>query len=112
MHDTELLTLLTSCLTTIKKHVIKYCKKVYERFGKNLFWSIKNSCEILNKLRSRGFRASSLYTYDFSTLYTTLSHNLIKDTLVDFIVIERIFQGKALFLLHVMIKMLSSHLMQ
>ena len=110
MHDTELLTLLTSCLTTIKNHVIKYCEKVYERSGKNLFWSIKNSCEILNKLRSRGFRASSLYTYDFSTLYTTLSNNLIKDTLVD--LIERIFQGKALFLLHVMIKMLSSHLMQ
>ena len=69
----------TSCLTTIKNHVIKYCEKVYERSGKNLFWSIKNSCEVLNKLKSRGFRASSLSTYDFSTLYTTLPHNLIKD---------------------------------
>ena len=28
---------------------------------------------------------SSLSTYDFSTLYTTLSHNLIKDILVDLI---------------------------
>ena len=52
---TELSKLLTSCLTTIKKHVIKYCEKVYERSGKNLFWSIKNSCEVLNKLKSRGF---------------------------------------------------------
>ena len=50
---------------------------------KNLFWSIKNSCEVLNKLKSRGFRASSLSTYDFSTLYTTLPYNLIKDKLVD-----------------------------
>ena len=33
--------LLTSCLTAVKKHVIKYCEKVYERSGKNLFWSIK-----------------------------------------------------------------------
>ena len=82
--------LLTSCLTTIKNHVIKYCEKVYERSGKNLFWSIKNSCEVLNKLKSRGFRASSLFTYDFSTLYTTLPHNLIKDKLVD--LIERTFQ--------------------
>ena len=48
---TELSKLLTSCLTTIKNHVIKYCEKVYERFGKNLFWSIKNSCEVLNKLK-------------------------------------------------------------
>ena len=87
---TELSKLLTSCLTTIKNHVIKYCEKVYERSGKNLFWSIKNSCEVLNKLISRGFRASSLSTYDFSTLYTTLPPNLIKDKLVD--LIERTFQ--------------------
>ena len=56
----ELSKLLTSCLNTIKNHVIKYCEKVYERSGKNLFWSIKNSCEVLNKLKSRGFRAFSL----------------------------------------------------
>ena len=108
---TELSKLLTSCLTTIKNHVIKYCEKVYERSGKNLFRSIKNSCEVLNKLKSRGFRASSLSTYDFSTLYTTLPHNLIKDKLVD--LTERTLKkGKALFILHVMIGMLSSHLMQ
>ena len=52
---TELSILLTSCLTAIKNHVIKYCKTVYEMFGKNLFLSIKNSGEILNKLQSRGF---------------------------------------------------------
>ena len=40
-----------------------------------------NSCEVLNKLNSRSFRASSLSTYDFSTLYITLPHNLIKDKL-------------------------------
>ena len=47
--------------------------------GKNLLRSIKNSGEILNKLKSRGFKASGLSTYDFSTLYTTLPHNLIKE---------------------------------
>ena len=73
---TELSKLLTSCLTAIRKHVIRYCVKVYERSGKNLFWSIKNSNEVLNKLKSRSFRASSLSTYDFSTLYTTLPHIL------------------------------------
>ena len=51
---------------------------------------MKNSCEVLNKLKSRSFRASSLSTYDFSTLYTTLPHNFIKDKLVD--LIERTFQ--------------------
>ena len=82
---TELSILLTSCLTAIKNHVFKYCTTVYERNGKNLFWSIKNSGEILNKLKSRGFQASGLSTYDFSTLYTTLPHNLIKDKLTELI---------------------------
>ena len=43
----ELSILLTSCLTAIENHVIKYCTTVYERNGKSLFWSIKNSGEIL-----------------------------------------------------------------
>ena len=76
---------MTSCLTAIKNHVIKYCIIVYERNGKILFCSIKKSGEILNKLKSRGFLAYSLSTYDFSTLYTTLPHNLIKEKLTELI---------------------------
>ena len=82
---TELSKLLSSCLTAVKNHVIRYCEKVYERSGKNLFWSIKNSGEVLNKLKSRGFRATSLSTYDFYTLCTTLTHNLIKEKLINLI---------------------------
>ena len=50
-----------------------------------MFWSIKNSGEVLNKLNSRGFRATSLSTYDFSTLSTTLPHNLIKEKFINLI---------------------------
>ena len=82
---TEQSILLTSCLTAIKKHVIKYCTTVHERNDKKLFWSIKNSGEILNKLKSCGFLASGLSTYDFSILYTTLLHNLIKEKLTELI---------------------------
>ena len=82
---TELSKLLTSCLTAVNNHVIRYYVKVYERSGKNLFWSIKNSGEVLNKLKSRGFRATSLSTYDFSTLYTTWPHNSIKEKLTNLI---------------------------
>ena len=45
------------------------------------FGLLKNSGEILYKLKSRGFLASGLSTYDFSTLYTTLPHNLIEEKL-------------------------------
>ena len=55
---TELSILLTFYLTAIKNHVIKYCTTVYERNGKNLFWFIKNSGEILDTLKSRRFLAS------------------------------------------------------
>ena len=50
----------------------------------------KNSGEVLSKLKSREFRATSLSTYDFSTLYTTLSHNLVKEKLL--CLIERTFK--------------------
>ena len=75
---------MATCLTAIKSHVIRYCETVYETSNKNWFWSIKNSGEMLSKLKCR-FRATSLSTYDFSTLYTTLQHNLIKEKLLDLI---------------------------
>ena len=43
------------------------------------FWS----GEVLSKLKCRGFRATSLSTHDFSTLYSTLPHNLIRFDKVD-----------------------------
>ena len=77
--------LLTSCLTAVRKHWIGYYDTVYERDGINYFWSIKNSNEVLNKFKSKNFKASKLSTYDFSTLYTTLPHHLIKYKLIDLI---------------------------
>ena len=54
---------------------------------------IKNSGEILNKLKSGGFLASSLSIYDLSSLYTTLPHNLIKEKLTE--LVEQICNGKS-----------------
>ena len=68
MHDYRTIKIANLLSDYCQEHVIKYCEKVYERSGKNLFWSIKNSYEVLNRLKSRDFRASSLSTYDFSTL--------------------------------------------
>ena len=61
-----------------------HCETVYETSNKNWFWSIKN-CEVLSKLKCRGFRATSLSSYDFSTLYTTIPNDLIKEKLLDLI---------------------------
>ena len=61
-----------------------------------VFQPLKFEC----KLKSRGFRASSLSTYDLSTFYTTLLRNLIKDKLKDF------SKENVLLISHVMIGML------
>ena len=45
--------------------------------------------EVSDKLKARYFNATSLSAYAFSTLYTTLPHNLIKDKLINRI--ERTF---------------------
>ena len=55
----------------------KYREKVHERSGKNRFWSMNNSGEVLDKHKARYFNATSLSTYDLSTHYATLPHNLI-----------------------------------
>ena len=82
---TVLSKLLTSCLTAVRNHWIRYYDTVYERDGINYFWSIKNSNDVLNKFKFINFKASILSTYDFSALYTTLPHHLIKNKLIDLI---------------------------
>ena len=80
---TELSKLLTSCLIAVKTHVIRYCEKGLWKVRLNFFWSIKNSGEVINKLKFRGFRATSLSTYAISTLYTTLPDKYIKEKIKD-----------------------------
>ena len=57
------------------KHVIKSCEKVYERSGKNLFWSIRYSDEL----------KISLKLEISMRLVCLLPQNLIKDKLIDII---------------------------
>ena len=40
---------------------------------------------MFNKLKTKGFQASTISAYNFSTLYTTLRHNLIRNQLADLI---------------------------
>ena len=44
----------------------------------NDFWSNKNSSEVIEKLRLRNYQGSQVSSFDFSTLYTSLPHDLIK----------------------------------
>jgi hypothetical protein len=45
-------------------------------------WILKNSKDLLDNLKSRSFsHVSSIKTFDFSTLYTTLPHDKLKTRL-------------------------------
>ena len=55
-----------------------------------MFLVYEYSGEILYKLKASDLNATTLPIYDFSTLYTALPYNLIKDKLINFI--ERTFQ--------------------
>ena len=55
---------------------------VYSRSDINHMWILKNSKDLLDKLKSRSFsQVSSIKTFDFSTLYTTLPHDKLKTRL-------------------------------
>ena len=82
---TELSIVLTSCLTTIKTMSFNIAQQFMKQIVKNYFVILKIPVIIFNKLECRGFQSSGLSTYDFSTLYTTLPLNLIKDKLTEFI---------------------------
>ena len=56
-------------------------------FDTGYFWSVKNSLEILDKLHAKKYIGDfeSVQSFDFSTLYTTLPHILIKKTFTSLI---------------------------
>ena len=69
---------ITSALTAVKDYVMKYSETAFSNSNVNYFWSIKNSSEVIEKLRLRNFQGSQVSSFDFSTLYTSLPHDLIK----------------------------------
>ena len=73
---------LTKILAAVKEGQQKYCETVYSRSGINHMWILKNSKDLLDNLKSRSFsQVSSIKTFDFSTLYTTLPHDKLKTRL-------------------------------
>ena len=65
-----------------KQGLQKYCKTAYSRSGINQMWSLKNSQELLEHLKSPTFNhVTNIKSFDFFTLYTTIPHQQLKDRL-------------------------------
>ena len=73
-------------LTHIKQGLQKYCETFYSRSGVNQMWILKNSKELLEHLQSQNFNhITSIKSFDFSTLYTTIPHQKLKSRLATII---------------------------
>ena len=84
---------MTTILTTIKDGLQRYSDVVYSRNGVNSMWILKNSKDLVEQLESQYISGvSSIRTYDFSTLYTTIPHSLLKSRLA--ILIKNAFLHK------------------
>jgi hypothetical protein len=80
---------LTKILSAVKEGQHKYCETVYSRSGINHMWILNKSKDLLDNLKSRSFsQVSSIKTFDFSTLCTTLPQDKLKTRLK-----ETIYKG-------------------
>ena len=75
----QLSSLLTKILTVIKTGLEKYCSIKTSHTRVNNMFILKNSTNLLSSLSHLGVhRATSIQTFDFSTLYTSIPHDLLK----------------------------------
>ena len=85
---------LTKLLTHIKQGLQKYCETAYSRSGVNQMWILKNSKELLEHLKSPNFNhITSIKSFDFSTLYTTIPHDKLKSRFASIIRNSFIFKN-------------------
>ena len=75
----QLSNLLTIILTVIMTGLEKYYSIKTSHTGLNNMWIIQNSTNLLSSLGHLGVhRATSIQTFDFSSLYTYIPHDLLK----------------------------------
>ena len=77
--------LLTKLLTHIKQGLQKYCETAYSRSGVNQMWILKNSKVLLDHLKSPNNLITNIKSFGFSTLYTTIPHQELKNRLATLI---------------------------
>ena len=75
----DLSCMLTKLLSTLKDGLIRYCNTKTSRSGVNNMWILKHSRSLLSSLSQLDVcTATSVQTFDFSTLYTSIPLKLLK----------------------------------
>ena len=99
----QLPSLLTKILTVIKTGLEKYCSIKTSHTVVNNMWILKNSTNLLSSLgHLEVHRATSIQTFDFSILFTSIPHDLLKSRMNN--IINNVFKHKNGATLHAHIK--------
>ena len=84
--------LITKCLKLIQKAHKTYCDRIKAYTGFNFMWIIDNSLEVHKLLTSsKNSKPKNIITYDFSTLYTSIPHEKLKEQIK--LLIHKAFHG-------------------
>ena len=79
LYNKRVVQLITKILTVIKTGLEKYCSIKTSHTGVNNMCILKNSTNLLSPLGHLGVhRATSIQTFNFSTLYISIPHDLLK----------------------------------
>ena len=93
-HQTSIHSSHITAYTYIKQGLQKYCETAYSRSGINQMWILKNSKELFEHFKSPTFNhVTSIKSFDFSTLYTTIPHQKLKNRLTSIIQSAFIFKN-------------------
>ena len=72
--------MITYCLKLIQQTHTNYFTTISKTRGFNRMWIVNNSVEVLKKIEECNKRSvRNLRTFDFSTLYTSIPHNKLKE---------------------------------
>ena len=72
---------LQKILQFLKEHFRRYCTQITERTGVTHYFSISNTEQVVQKLRSAHGVSNKLFCADFASLFTNLPHDVVIDNL-------------------------------
>jgi hypothetical protein len=75
--------LLTKCLKTVQSTWKRKCERDFKRTGIKSFWIVESTDEVLKVVEevNKKKMAKDVESYDFSTLYTKIEHEVLKEAM-------------------------------
>lgn len=91
--------ILTQALKLIYKAHKIYCDRIKMYTGYNFMWIIQNSNDVHEIFQAHRSKARNLHTFDFSTLYTSIPHDKLKQQLT--LIVLKAFKGMNKKFIHI-----------